>query len=250
MNTKHSKCRWSRGSSRAFTLVELLVVIAIIALLLSILMPALKKVRERGMSIQCATKERQIGLAMLTYSEDFGGSMPFALYYTPPSGPWVLAIPHGVIRGYYNTNLGPWLGKPGTKWTTNNTVFLCPAQLSEPNFVAHYKIPETQRLMWSSYAYNYNIGYGKDATGTPLVPSRKTSQVKPTTILLIDSWPGSSFVCGKNSGYGEGKPRTWPWAGAFRHYGGMNVLFADNHSERRLPNDAAMNDPQGHIWGN
>lgn len=66
----------------AFTLVELLVVISIIALLLSILMPSLSRVREQARSIVCATNLRQCGLGIVLYAENNrGNTVPnFILY--------------------------------------------------------------------------------------------------------------------------------------------------------------------------
>jgi prepilin-type N-terminal cleavage/methylation domain-containing protein len=63
----------SRGG---FTLVELLVVIGIIALLISILLPALSKVRQQAILISCASNERQVGVAMLLYANNNRGIMP------------------------------------------------------------------------------------------------------------------------------------------------------------------------------
>ena len=59
--------------SKAFTLIELLVVIAIIALLLSIMIPALNKVRESGRTLVCRTNSKSLGLATILWSEDNDG---------------------------------------------------------------------------------------------------------------------------------------------------------------------------------
>jgi prepilin-type N-terminal cleavage/methylation domain-containing protein/prepilin-type processing-associated H-X9-DG protein len=60
-------------TKKAFTLIELLVVIAIIALMLSVLMPALQEVKERGRRAVCLSNLRQLGLASLMYAQLYGG---------------------------------------------------------------------------------------------------------------------------------------------------------------------------------
>lgn len=59
--------------NRKFTLIELLVVIGIIAILASMLMPALQSSREKAERIDCVNNQKQLGLAMLIYTGDFNG---------------------------------------------------------------------------------------------------------------------------------------------------------------------------------
>ena len=61
---------------KAFTLIELLVVISIIAILMAILLPALRKIREQAKQKSCASKVRQHVLAMTMYADDFNGRLP------------------------------------------------------------------------------------------------------------------------------------------------------------------------------
>ncbi|MHC4434695.1 MAG: type II secretion system protein, partial [Planctomycetota bacterium] len=55
---------------KGFTLIELLVVIAIIAILLAILMPAMRKVKEAAREMACRSNMRSVGLAILMYLGD------------------------------------------------------------------------------------------------------------------------------------------------------------------------------------
>lgn len=77
MNACHLKslARPSREQA-GFTLIELLVVISIIALLISILLPALAQARRTAMLAQCLSNNRQVALASVSYAADFNGILP------------------------------------------------------------------------------------------------------------------------------------------------------------------------------
>ena len=65
-----------RDSKKGFTLIELLVVISIIAMLLSILMPALGRAKEQAMAVVCRTRLKQWGLIFNMYFEEHEGKVP------------------------------------------------------------------------------------------------------------------------------------------------------------------------------
>jgi len=140
-----------RNKQNAFTLVELLVVIAIITVLISLLLPALNKVRQSALSIQCLSNLRQIGVGMTFYvnenkgyamsaNPDYPGSSgnPAGLYWQA-SWAWTMTNPEGKLR----------LGKG---------VFACPSE----EYADKTLLRENQQNL--SYGMNYET-FGTDPRG-------------------------------------------------------------------------------------
>ena len=104
---KHSgsHCTGSHRPLHGFTLIELLVVVSIIALLVSILMPALGKAREQARRSVCASRVKQLMAAVLRYSLDNDDVTPFYEDYERPmanaASGWTIAAPSVIFHYHY-----------------------------------------------------------------------------------------------------------------------------------------------------
>ncbi len=114
-----------RRFKTGFTLVELLVVIGIIAVLISILLPALNKARRAAQAIQCSSTMRQMGMLVFQYAVDYRGKLPLGVFWNCPA-PSVM----GLLPQLY-LNQGAELGSNGYRppsWgpTEPSSKMLCP----------------------------------------------------------------------------------------------------------------------------
>src|ERR1051325_1043613 len=243
----------ARGPRAAFTLIELLIVIAIIAILASLLLPALSRSKAAGLTAKCKNNQRQILPGMRMYSGEYGG-FPYAAY-----------IPSDLPKGaaYWFDGVSPMLAK--AKW--GEGAFQCPS----------YKGVSTEgggntsgfQAAFGGYAYNGLGGPGNALVGlarrglgdfastyptmyavAPLV--KEADVVAPSEMFAI----GDSVIRRLSTGQLVGD---WIYAGTLvsptnlielaRHPGGLNISCVDGHVELQPPakifSDTA---PYRHRW--
>ncbi len=150
----------------AFTLIELLVVISIIALLVSILMPALGKARKQARNVLCLNNLRQLSLTFTLYAHDYDGKFPYK-----PAGS--LPLPHiwweanqgggvpdnrvffdGYLDGFVLEELGVWTENVDFAPEVMYCPFTNSSQSTDFGFGRQW--PNKQNAGWNPFGTNYS----------------------------------------------------------------------------------------------
>jgi prepilin-type N-terminal cleavage/methylation domain-containing protein/prepilin-type processing-associated H-X9-DG protein len=231
---------------RAFTLIELLVVIAIIALLLAILMPALRAVKDQAKKTVCTAHVKDLVLALRMYADDYDGKT----HHSPNHGLWDNGHTNPAIVKPYgpNDNLAYW-GIAYYPYAKNKKIYSCPSAdrvdywpengFTEKDLDEHFKYcsygingfvtrmrtisssdPKRNRNIFHDFKKHAEVIVFQDHLEQKLDNNGDMFHIKPGESINLPQWRNG----GTNGLFPEGVQE------CFRHRGASVTAWLDGHA--------------------
>jgi len=242
------------GLERGFTLIELLVVIAIIAILAAILFPVFAQAREKARQATCLSNNKQIGLAVMMYAQDYDEGLPLGSFLLP--GMTSAVTWQDLIEPYIKVGAGA-NANPNSPANRKDVAFwVCPS-IGNNGFPVATGDP--QPGPFASSFYSKGLSYINNAYYMPtmhrLAPTYGWFPGKPSVLAAFDA-PAQVVLVTEGWGYiGNTSGDDWTTgckgieygypdltstgriigradnycAGRYRHSGGSVYAFADGH---------------------
>ena len=253
----------NRSVRGGFTLIELLVVIAIIAILAAILFPVFAQAREKARQTSCLSNQKQLGLALIMYSQDFDETFPVTEMYDfsfgefgPRSWPSRTA-PYVKSLGVFNCPSDPGPTKPETDYGWSGQAIGYAANCYSPANINTGPMADVAGWFVSTPGFEIrNMGAIKRPAETILLAEKHSGDVERTGLGWLGAnttniWPINTFLNDSNTNTGDyldiggGIPNgarpevAYPFGKnggvSARHSGMSNFIFCDGHVKSMKP---------------